>query len=332
MLEVKFKKKTYSFPNAWEELTPKQFIYLVSLLMAFSKDQMSPDQVRTLFFLEVAGLKPRRFRNQEKEDLFSENVYRISRQLNFMFRIHYQNEKSFAVLPAKIRELLIRNLPEELDDTSADMRAARKLKKKVVIDGVFASNLVPEIKARRSKLSGYYFDLTGDLLSSDLQADQFIDASAAFDLYLNTREPVFLDLLVATLYPDGLYKSSQISKNTSRVTGIPLATKLAVFFNFQAVQLFLQEGTDYSVLWWKSAGQSKKKEKGLGLGDSLYSLSKAGYGDIKALKKMSLIEMFNLMVKELRDAVHSLQDMEKSPTEIVEATKLSLDQVTFLMR
>ncbi len=68
------------------------------------------------------------------------------------------------------------------------------------------------------------------------------------------------------------------------------------------------------------------------MGDSLYSLSKAGYGDIENLKKMSLIEMLNLLVKELRDAVHSLQGMEKSPTEIVEATKLSLDQVTFLMK
>ncbi len=203
MLEVKFKNKTYSFPNGWGELNSKQFIYLVSLLMAFSKDQMSPDQVRTLFFLEVAGLKPRRFRKKEQESLFSENVYSISRQINFMFRIQYQNEKSFAALPSETRELLIHNLPEELDDNSAEMRAARKLKKKVVIDGVFASNLVPEIQTRRARLSGYYFDLTGNLLNSDLQADQFIDATIAFDQFLSTGEEIYLDLLVATLYPEG---------------------------------------------------------------------------------------------------------------------------------
>jgi len=113
---------------------------------------------------------------------------------------------------------------------------------------------------------------------------------------------------------------------------VPIDVKQAVFFNFQAIQLFLQKYTDYGILWWNSGEKPKKNESGLGMGESLYSLSKAGYGDIRVLKKMSLIEMLNLMVKELRDAVQSLQAMEKSPTEIVVATKHSLDQVTFLMK
>lgn len=332
MLEITFKKNSYSFPNTWSELVPDQFVYLVSLLMSFSRGDLSPDQVRTLFFLKVANLKPRRFRKSEQESLYSENLYRISRQINFMFRIQYENEAAFAAFSEEIRELLIRSLPEEIAIESTEVRAARKLKKKVIVDGVFAANLIPVINYRRKSLDGYYFDLTGNLLSSNLKADQFIDATIAFDQFLQTGEEVFLDLLVGTLYPEGVYKSAQVKKTINRVIGIPVETKLAIFFNFQAIQLFLQEFTDYAVLWWKSPTSTAKKDKGLGLGDSLYSLSKAGYGDIQKLQKMSLLEMLNLLVKELRDAVQALQQVEKSPTEIMEATNLTLDQITYLMK
>ena len=55
-------------------------------------------------------------------------------------------------------------------------------------------------------------------------------------------------------------------------------------------------------------------------------------GDIKTLKKLTLIELLELMVKELRDAVQSLNGMDKTSIEIVEATKLSLEQVNFLLK
>ena len=96
--------------------------------------------------------------------------------------------------------------------------------------------------------------------------------------------------------------------------------------------MFLQENTDFAVLWWNTTKSSKKKESGFGMGDSLNSLAKAGYGDIKTLKKLTLIELLELMVKELRDAVQSLSGMDKTSIEIVEATKLPLEQVNFLLK
>jgi hypothetical protein len=55
-------------------------------------------------------------------------------------------------------------------------------------------------------------------------------------------------------------------------------------------------------------------------------------GDIKTLKKLTLVELLELMVKELRDAVQSLSGMDKTSIEIVEAIKLSLEQVNFLLK
>lgn len=330
MLQIKFKKKTYELPNAWNELSQSQFVFLVSLLTQFSKGTLSANQVRTLLFLEVAGIRPRRFRKSEQESLFSENVYRISREMNFMFLVEYANEKAFAALSAEVQELLSKYLPEEITDDSAELRAALKLKKSVRVDAIFARNLVPIIQTRRGKFEGYYFDADGSILTTNLQADQFIEASVLYDQFLKTGEDLYLDLLVATLYPDGPYQAAQVRQSVSRVSAIDADTKMAIFFNFQALQLFLQQRTDYAVLWWKKPDNSGSAPAGVG--DSLYSLAKAGYGDVKQLKKLSLIEMLDLLVKELRDAVQSLKSADKSPTEIMDATKLTLDQVTYLLK
>jgi len=324
MLEITFNTHTYPIPEKWEELTPQQFIYLVDLLRGYSRGEISAESVRALFFLEAAGIKPQRIRLKEQADRFSENVFRIASQLNFMFRIEYENKKAISAFPKGIQSLLHRLLPEEIGDESAEIRAARKLKKQRVIDAVFGINLIPEIPIRRKVLKGYRFDLTGNIIQLDLKAGQFIDACTVYDQFSETGDPVYLDMITAILYgnePVGLVRQ------------VPAATKASVLFNFQANLLFLQENTDYSVLWWNQPVKTKKKTSNrLGFSDSLYTIAKAGYSDLQNLKDLPVIDFLNLLIKELRDAVLALKESKKNNAEIAEATKLTLDQVNFLSK
>ncbi|MFA6483408.1 MAG: hypothetical protein WCW62_12570 [Bacteroidales bacterium] len=321
MLEITFNTRTYPIPESWNELTPEQFINLVHLLRGYTRGELSADQVRILFFLDAAGIKPQRVLLKKQADIYSENVFRIARQLNFMFRIEYENKKSISAFPIEIQRLLYRVLPEEIDNDSAEIPAARKFRKQQVIDATFGINLIPVIKLRRKVLSGYKFNLTGNIIQFDLKAGQFIDECTVFDQFNEAADPVYLDMITGILYDQPI---EVIGK-------IPDETKEAVLFNFQANLMFLQENTDYSVLWWNNPANTKKSPSSrLGFSDSLYTIAKAGYGDFQNLKDLPVIDFLNLLVKELRDAVLALKEAKKNNAEIAEITKLTLAHVNFL--
>lgn len=324
MLVLSFANRTYQIPESWQELKTDEFIHLVGLLRAYIRGDITADAVRAMFFLHSAGMKPRRIRRQEQANLFSENVYRIARELNFMFRVEYENQKALAAFPAVIRTLLHRVLPEDIDDDSTEVRAARKLRKKLIIDATFGIILIPEIKLRRKVLTGYTFNLTGNIIQFDLKAGQFIDACTVFDQFNESGDTMYLDMITAILYGN---------QPIEVVRQIPDDTKAAVLFNFQANLMFLQENTDFSVLWWNNSSQAKKRPSNrLGFSDSLYTIAKAGYGDLQNLKELPVIDFLNLLVKELRDAVLALKEAKKNNAEIAEITKLTLPQVNFLSR
>jgi len=320
MLTLQFANRTHQLPDQWEELNQDQFVGLVQLLTSFTQGDLTPDMVRTLFFLDLADIKPRRTRSKEQAALFSENVFRISRNLTFMFRIQYENDKAIRAMGKDIQGLLERYLPEEIEEDLPELRVAGKLKKHLEIDGVFAKNLVPEIRIRRKVYQGYRFTRIGGVLNTDLPAGDFIDASTLHDQYMLSGEEEHLNEMVRILYklPDG-------------VAGrVPDATRAAILFNFRAILLFLTHQTQYGILWRK--GSAKQDEKiSIGFVDSLYSLAKAGYGDTTRLKTISLVEFLDLLLKEIIDAVKQLKEAKKNVAEIAELTKLTIHQVQSIL-
>lgn len=319
MLTIQFDKKSYNLPDQWEELKPQQFIRLVELLTSFSVNKMDPETLRALFLLEVAGIQPRRIRSQKSQCIFTENVYRIGRNLNFMFQVVYKNTAAIASMAPEIRELLKRNLPDELDMDIPEIRVAHKLKKHIEVDMLFAKNLIPKIRIGKKEYPGYRFDRTGGILNTNLPAGDFIDACNLLDQLNETGDERYLDEIIRILYhlpedlPDGFHLPNE-------------GVRAAILFNFRAVLLFLSQNTHYGILWNRPTGK-KAPKLSIGFIDSLYSLSKAGYGDISRLRKVSLVEFLDLLLKEISDAVKQLKDAGKNLLEIAETTKLTLEQV-----
>jgi hypothetical protein len=319
MLTLRFATHTYQLPDRWEELSSDQFIHLVGFLTAHSTGALTADMVKTLYFLDVAGIHKRKVHNTNQANTFSENVYRISRNLNFMFRVVYENNQAIRTMPSEFTNLLERWLPEDLEGDEPELRVARKLKKHVEIDCTFARNLVPYLKIKKMQYPGYRMDLTGEILNTDLPAGDFIDASTLHDQYMKTGSDQILDQMVTRLYklPDGT------------AAGIPLNTKIAILFNFRAILLFLTHRTQYGILW--NSGTNQDGKISIGFVDSLYSLAKAGYGDTTRLKTVSVVEFLDLLLKEVIDTVKSLHDMKMDLVKIAEATKLSINQINSIL-
>ena len=320
MLTLQFKEHAYQIPNQWEELNTDQFIYLIDLLNSHTAGELTADMVRTLFFLKIAGIKPRKIYSKESADLYSENIYRISRNLTFMFRVVYDNAAALRSMESDYRNLLERYLPEELEGEVPELRVARKLKKHLEIDAIFAKNLIPEIRIRRRNYPGFKFDRIGGILNTDLPAGDFINASTLHDLFMESGNQEQLDMMISILYklPAGV------------ATKVADDIKAAVLFNFRSIMQFISQQTQYGLLWNK--GNSVQENKiSIGFVDSLYSLSKAGYGDASHLKSISLVEFLDLLLKEVIDTVKSLQSSKMDMVKISEITKLSINQIQSIL-
>lgn len=324
MLDLYLNKNKYSFPNEWKELTPEQFIYLTGLLRSYQFGQLKSDEVRMLYFLNIAGLMPRRFRKAEREEMFSENVYRAAVQLNFFFKYVYEDEKAFSNLKPELQAMITKNDPNDLPD-DADIKAARKLKRHIEINANFALNLIPELP--KTKLKGYTFELKKDFLNTSFIAAQYVDAYAVFEIWSTKNDEESLDLMCAILYQDKDYSSERAHKLVELTSQREYLLKYAVMVNYMAIHLFLAQSTKYSILFGGS-GSDKEGKISLGFHDSIYSLIKAGYGKVE---DMNLVKFLDLMLKELKDGVMALHGMDTSLPDIAKKTKLTINQVKSLI-
>jgi hypothetical protein len=313
-------QKKYNYPNEWEELNPEQYLMLVRLLLEFMNGKLSPQEVRIAYFLNIAKINPRMILKRNRER-FHENIYRITRTLNFMFKYQYP-EGSLSEVSPELQAQLEKILPSDLPETP-EIRYVKKLKRITHPDFVFSKNLVPEIKVNGKKYKGYIFELKGEIFHTTLTAEQYVNANLLYGKYIELRDIVYLDMMAATLYCPDRNDCIEFAKTLEKTD---IATKQAVFICFQAIQTFLATRTKYAILWNRKPTKENNKFS-LGLSDSIYSLSSAGYGSLNEVEKMDIISFFDLMLKNIIDSVKTLKDMGLKKSEIVEKTGLSFSQL-----
>lgn len=331
MTDLYLKRKKYSFPDAWDELKPDQFIGLVTLLHQYEIGEISADQVRQLYFLMVAGLKPRRIRKTEKAELFAENIVRAARHFRFFFCYEYAKQKSFSKMDPDIREKLRRFDPDELEQVP-EVRAAAKMEREIRIDAVFGANLIPVLHHAGSIFPGYVFKLKEDILETTFTAGQYVDAVSVFQDYSKKPSETYLDLLIGILY-QRKYSSSRAHQLGPVFRNLPAVTRQAILFNFAAVHTFMASRSKYHILFAGSCAKETDVSKAslIGFHDSIYSLSKAGYGSTSDLEKEHLVTFLDLMLKELRDAAAALKESGAKLPEISRKMKLTVAQIKQLI-
>lgn len=320
----------YQLKNSWEELTIKQYIALLDLIVLFMAGELSLRHFRLKLFALISGVSLRLHPDHEKTDQQCENIWRISQQLTFPLQVKYKNEKSLLKLKKEVRDQLSRYLPFELEQTP-EVRWAEKADKKIMPDIVFAANLVPVIGRRRHIFKGYTFEVSDGILTTSLTTAQFIDAQTVANEIQETGKENLLNMLVAILYCTS-YDAQQAALMAKKLDWLDMTTKKAIFINFNAIQSFLCTRTKYRILFHAPAPEREavegKKKNLLGLGSVAHSLIKAGYGDIE---NSNLVKFFEIMYSDLISNVTTLSRQGHPIDKIAEMTGLSLSKINQIL-
>jgi len=323
MRTLYFGANTYQFPDRWEELSKNQFLQLVDALMDYSAGKSNALGCRSTWFCNMAEIDITRRDNQN--DIFWENIYRAANLFNFFFEIVYFDKatgerKSISHLPREIRENLQKNSPDQLPDLP-EYRWASKLAFRYVIDAVFAKNLLPNITIAGKSFPGYRFNLSGSVLSTSLTARDFIDATMVYNEYVTSHDPENLRQLIGILYFKNVINSEKY------ISQVPERVSFAILLNFQAILAFLMNKTRYSMIWSRKAVENRENKLSVGVADSIYMLSKQGYGSVNELSSENLIVYLDLLLKNIIDLVQFMNANKSTIEEIATETGLTINQI-----
>lgn len=321
MIKVTLGKNSYSFPEAWHELKPDQYILLCANIFEYVKGDITIDEVRAKWFCAFTGITFKKADNNN--DQLWENIYRISREFTFFTRIEY--EKELDLIEKQLRRKLRKTPPDEIHSSDPMLRWVKKLKYEYTLDAVFAKNLLPSLSIGDKKVYGYRFDINGSVLNTTLTAEQFVNASMALDAYHKSKNNADLNLLIHILYPKSSIES---------IEKIDAISKFAVLLNYQAIVAYLMQKTKYSIIWYRKPDKKQKTHKNnyaVGASESLYALAKLGYGSIDDLASMNLLRYLDLLLKNIIDSVNMLNDYKLSIIEISDRTGLPVELINEIL-
>jgi len=311
----------YHVHNAWEELTPDEYLKVIAALMLHERGKMSLLELRTRLFCTLANIK--RYVPAKYMARFSDNLYRAALNMNFCYKFVYLDDR-FNNLSPEMQQRLERTSPDDIDDPEAVV--ARKFKRAVALDACFGRQLLPCIRiSRKRHLQGYTFDVTGNLADSNLTAEQYIAAEAVHRCYRSDDSERYLNMLVAILYSPQPYRSENMQKLLPTVATLSPVIKRAVLVNFEAIMQFLATKTKYSVMF--TAAKTDNREQSTGLSNVLYALAEKGYGSLNEVSGYSVITLFELMLKSIEDTVRRLSDSGMNKAKVAAEMSLPIEVI-----
>lgn len=319
MITLYFGETPHRFPNAWEELTPEQYLRLVELLGLFWAGKLSMCDLRIAFFRRLAGLEHLRVPARARERLF-DNLLTASRQFDFFFTLDYGDRIDH--LSADVRKLLRKCPPDELLSDSAEIRYARTLAYEYRIDAVWVGNLLPTIRVGEQKLQGWTAHLEGGALTTSMTSYQFVQGYDLLSAIGSGSSRRAMALLVGLLY--GVDANDTL--RLERIKQLSDHMLHAAILNFQAFAAFIFTRTPFSVLWSSGSGAEKKQEQ-LSMSDTLYGLCKEGYGNYDQVERMPLMTYLGIMRAEIIQTVRSMATGDTAPEDIAARMGLSVNQV-----
>ena len=323
----------YAIKNCYEELSEAEFILLNKLIRHFKQGLLSLIEVKTLFVLHLLGFNIQRLNYKAMRNVFTENIYRLTREISFFYRIVYEDEKKFSALSSALQQQLKTMFPSDLPETP-ETRVAAKMKRHIVIYAEFGKNIIPSLKIGRTKYTGYTFNITDGLATTSLTALQFAEAQKVVQQYAQTQSNELLNLLCSILYSPvaGLYSENHSAAYALQFKKVANEVKESILLNFCAIINFIVHKTKYSILFLRPQGKKEEKKKtySLGLVDNMYMLSKKGYGDSLQMENSNLFKFFDLLIKELKDNVQELERAGKTKPEIAEALNLTITEINEL--
>lgn len=163
-------RKTRQVPNRWHELDEAQFVRLSGAIADFEAGVTTFDQFKVMTVAAILDLKVNRLK---MTDTLFENLFRISEQLDFPYRIL------------------------EKDD-----------RKEVEFRICVNRQMVPKVKQNK----GYVFTVDSGMIETSIVSEQYVDALSVMKLYSSDHSEQTLDMLVKVLYCPLPYSKENMQK------------------------------------------------------------------------------------------------------------------------
>lgn len=163
-------RKTRQVPNRWHELDEAQFVRLSGAIADFEAGVTTFEQFKVMTVAAILDLKVNRLK---MTDTLFENLFRISEQLDFPYRIL------------------------EKDD-----------RKEVEFRICVNRQMVPKVKQNK----GYVFTVDSGMIETSIVSEQYVDALSVMKLYSSDHSEQALDMLVKVLYCPLPYSKENMQK------------------------------------------------------------------------------------------------------------------------
>ena len=174
-----------------------------------------------------------------------------------------------------------------------------------------SENLLPVLNGTR----GYAFSREDSgRMECSLTAEQYIDSLELMQAYQATRQVSALENMVRVLYP-GIRKI-----RPDDIWG--------VYYNFRGILAWLRSIPSYAIIFPpEETAKPGAVRNPAGLSASIFSLAKAGYGDINAIKDLPLFSYLGLLIQQTVESIRTLAASGMKPTQISEKLGLPIETV-----
>lgn len=192
---------------------------------------------------------------------------------------------------------------------------------KFVLDLCFCRQMLPIVFIDKKAYYGYEVSTDYNSLTCSLSALQYIEARQLLDMGEDS-----LPLLAAVLYfKKGEYSSEKAQKLADEFRKLPANTLRAIALNFTAVNNFVFQKTEFSLL------TKFVPQKGSAITtdatDALYDLSKDGLGNASQVERMNMLTYLRILRKKTIDGVKTLRTAGMDVAKIANEVGLPLEIV-----
>lgn len=163
-------KKTRQVPNRWHELSEEQFVRLAGVIADFEAGVTNFEQFKVMTVAAILDLKIDRLK---MSDTLFENLFRISEQLDFPYRLHEKEDR-------------------------------KEVEFRICIN----RQMQPKVKQNK----GYVFTVDSGMIETSIVSEQYVDAISVMKLYSSDHSEQALDMLVKVLYCPLPYSKENIQK------------------------------------------------------------------------------------------------------------------------
>ena len=151
-------KKTRQVPNRWHELSEEQFVRLAGVIADFEAGITNFEQFKVMTAAAILDLKIDRLK---MSDTLFENLFRISEQLDFPYRLHEKEDR-------------------------------KEVEFRICIN----RQMQPKVKQNK----GYVFTVDSGMIETSIVSEQYVDAISVMKIYSSDHSEQVLDMLVKILY------------------------------------------------------------------------------------------------------------------------------------